>query len=171
MIDDTNNLFLYLLLLAILKIIIFIIVCFLLFSLSLSFQFEHVDWTVVYQYMPIGSAAVYRKRIRKKEVMVHWGQTYFNWCPAYKKCSKLGETLFHHWCGCFMLIPTDILSCLNTVMCCGMCQSQNGRSNRNASEGEFLFYIFFFVQTFRCAFFFWIAFVGCPHPPLLSFFL
>ena len=43
-------------------------------------EFENVDWKTVFQYMPVESPAVYKRRMRKDEITEHWGTGGFMFC-------------------------------------------------------------------------------------------
>jgi len=92
-------------------------------------EFEHVDWQTVYQYMPVESPAVYKRRLNEGEIQDHWGQTGFKFCRIKEDnttgcrfwCGTLINCWVHKWCACCLFVPSEIKSCLNQTFCCGKC--------------------------------------------------
>jgi NhaP-type Na+/H+ or K+/H+ antiporter len=83
-------------------------------------EFEHVNWKSVYQYMPVESATVYGRRVRKREIQSWWGTSnlfFFTRWEAeeigWRQCvGKVLNGIVHNWCGCCFLLPARF-SCLN----------------------------------------------------------
>jgi hypothetical protein len=67
-----------------------------------SEEFAHVEWEVIYQYLPVGNETVYKRRLKRDAIDRKWGSG-----------AKDGIVSFlcYKWFGCLASCPAEISCC------------------------------------------------------------